>query len=155
MQREDISLRRIQNLDPALANQIAAGEVIERPSSVVKELLENSIDAGATELIIRVANGGSTLIEIIDNGRGIHAEDLALSVTRHATSKIQSAEDLHAIVSLGFRGEALASISAVSRLQVITKNENEEIGSCYEIEGGDEISLEEAGCPTGRRAAPA
>ncbi|OTG83018.1 DNA mismatch repair endonuclease MutL [Acinetobacter sp. ANC 4648] len=135
MQREEISLRRIHSLNPALANQIAAGEVIERPSSVVKELLENSIDAGATELIIRIAQGGSTLIEIIDNGRGIHAEDLALSVTRHATSKIQTAEDLHAIVSLGFRGEALASIAAVSRLTLSSSQDDSGIGYQLEVNG--------------------
>ncbi|MBC9228131.1 DNA mismatch repair endonuclease MutL [bacterium SPL81] len=129
------SKRRIHTLDAALANQIAAGEVIERPSSVVKELLENSIDAGATELIIRVAQGGSTLIEIIDNGQGIHAEDLPLAVMRHATSKIQTAEDLHAIVSLGFRGEALASIAAVSRLTLTSSQDEQGVGYQVEVNG--------------------
>lgn len=129
------AIRRIHTLDAALANQIAAGEVIERPSSVVKELLENAIDAGATELIIRVAQGGSTLIEIIDNGHGIHAEDLPLAVMRHATSKIQTAEDLHAIVSLGFRGEALASIAAVSRLTLTSSQDEQGIGYQVEVNG--------------------
>ncbi|WP_168391070.1 DNA mismatch repair endonuclease MutL [Acinetobacter indicus] len=131
----DLSTRRIRALDPALANQIAAGEVIERPASVVKELLENAIDAGATELIIRVEQGGSTLIEIIDNGRGIHPEDLPLAVMRHATSKIQTADDLHAIVSLGFRGEALASIAAVSRLSLISSQTDEGVGYQVEVNG--------------------
>ena len=135
MQREEISLRRIRALNPALANQIAAGEVIERPASVVKELLENSIDAGATELIIRIEQGGSTLIEIIDNGRGIHQDDLSLAVMRHATSKIQTAEDLHAIVSLGFRGEALASIAAVSRLTLTSSQNESGIGHQVEVNG--------------------
>ncbi|PJG42808.1 DNA mismatch repair protein [Acinetobacter tandoii] len=132
---EDFSTRRIHTLDPALANQIAAGEVIERPASVVKELLENSIDAGATELIIRVEQGGSTLIEIIDNGRGIHPDDLSLAVMRHATSKIQTAEDLHAIVSLGFRGEALASIAAVSRLTLTSSQVDDGVGYQVEVNG--------------------
>lgn len=131
----DLSLNRIQTLSPALANQIAAGEVIERPASVVKELLENSIDAGATELIIRVEQGGSTLIEIIDNGKGIHPDDLPLAVMRHATSKIQTAEDLHAIVSLGFRGEALASIAAVSRLTLTSSRDDSGIGYQVEVNG--------------------
>lgn len=129
------SIRRIHTLDAALANQIAAGEVIERPSSVVKELLENSIDAGATELIIRVAQGGATLIEIIDNGSGIHPEDLPLAVMRHATSKIQTADDLHAIVSLGFRGEALASIAAVSRLTLTSSQDEQGVGYQVEVNG--------------------
>ncbi|MCU4412912.1 DNA mismatch repair endonuclease MutL [Acinetobacter sp. WU_MDCI_Axc73] len=132
---DSISLHRIHALNPALANQIAAGEVIERPSSVVKELLENSIDAGATELIIRVAQGGATLIEIIDNGNGIHPDDLPLAVMRHATSKIQTAEDLHAIVSLGFRGEALASIAAVSRLTLVSSQDEDGVGYQVEVNG--------------------
>ena len=131
----DHTERRIHTLHPALANQIAAGEVIERPASVVKELLENSIDAGASELIIRVEQGGSTLIEIIDNGRGVHPDDLALAVTRHATSKIQTADDLQAIVSLGFRGEALASIAAVSRLTLSSSQNEEGVGYQVEVNG--------------------
>ncbi|WP_445659751.1 DNA mismatch repair endonuclease MutL [Acinetobacter sp. F16] len=133
--RDHLSERRIHTLNPALANQIAAGEVIERPASVVKELLENSIDAGATELIIRVEQGGSTLIEIIDNGHGVHPDDLALAVMRHATSKIQTADDLQAIVSLGFRGEALASIAAVSRLTLTSSQNDEGIGYQVEVNG--------------------
>ncbi len=130
-----VPVRRIQTLDAALANQIAAGEVIERPASVVKELLENAIDAGATEITIRVAQGGSTLIEIMDNGRGIHRDDLSLAVMRHATSKIYDAEDLQAITSLGFRGEALASIAAVSRLSLISSQDDEGIGYRVEVNG--------------------
>ena len=128
-------MRRIHALSAALANQIAAGEVIERPASVVKELLENAIDAGSTEIIIRVAQGGSSLIEIIDNGHGILADDLALAVMRHATSKIQTADDLHAIVSLGFRGEALASIAAVSRLSLASSTTEDGVGYQVEVNG--------------------
>lgn len=139
----------INVLDKHIAELIAAGEVVERPSSVIKELVENSIDAGAKNITVEIKNGGTTFMRVADDGCGIYRDDIKKAFLRHATSKVKTANDLDSIATLGFRGEALASISAVSRLQVITKNENEEIGSCYEIEGGDEISLEEAGCPTG------
>lgn len=139
----------INVLDKHIAELIAAGEVVERPSSVIKELVENSIDAGAKNITVEIKNGGTTFMRVADDGCGIYRDDIKKAFLRHATSKVKTANDLDVISTLGFRGEALASISAVSRLQVITKNENEEIGSCYEIEGGDEISLEEAGCPTG------
>ncbi len=139
----------INVLDKHIAELIAAGEVVERPSSVIKELVENSIDAGAKNITVEIKNGGTTFMRVADDGCGIYRDDIKKAFLRHATSKVKTANDLDMISTLGFRGEALASICAVSRLQVITKNENEEIGSCYEIEGGDEISLEEAGCPTG------
>lgn len=139
----------INVLDKHIAELIAAGEVVERPSSVIKELVENSIDAGAKNITVEIKNGGTTFMRVADDGCGIYRDDIKKAFLRHATSKVKTTNDLDMISTLGFRGEALASISAVSRLQVITKNENEEIGSCYEIEGGDEISLEEAGCPTG------
>ena len=139
----------INVLDKHIAELIAAGEVVERPSSVIKELVENSIDAGAKNITVEIKNGGTTFMRVADDGCGIYRDDIKKAFLRHATSKVKTANDLDMISTLGFRGEALASISAVSRLQVITKNENEEIGSCYEIEGGEEISLEEAGCPTG------
>lgn len=139
----------INVLDKHIAELIAAGEVVERPSSVIKELVENSIDAGAKNVTVEIKNGGTTFMRVADDGCGIYRDDIKKAFLRHATSKVKTANDLDSIATLGFRGEALASISAVSRLQVITKNENEEIGSCYEIEGGDEISLEDAGCPTG------
>ena len=114
----------IRLLEPRLANQIAAGEVVERPSSVVKEAVENSLDAGATRVDIDVEAGGTRLLRIRDNGAGIYEADIALSLARHATSKIDSIEDLEAVASLGFRGEALASIASVSRL-VLTSNTDE------------------------------
>ncbi len=129
------AIRRIQTLDAALANQIAAGEVIERPASVVKELLENAIDAGAKYIQIRVEQGGTTLIEIIDNGFGIHVDDIPLAMVRHATSKVKTSAELAAIQSLGFRGEALASIAAVSRLTLASSQTDDGIGYQLELHG--------------------
>jgi len=128
---------RIHQLNPLLSNQIAAGEVIERPASVVKELIENSLDAGATEIDIHIEQGGLRLIQIHDNGSGIHRDDLLLSVNRHATSKIQEMEDLEKIATLGFRGEALASICSVSRFVLSSAQENGK-GWKIQIEGIDE-----------------
>lgn len=136
-------------LDQNTINKIAAGEVIERPSAVVKELVENSIDAGANGITIEIKDGGIRFIRITDNGWGIKADELALAFKRHSTSKIKSVEDLMTVKSLGFRGEALSSIAAVSQTEVVTKTEGALTGARYIIEGGEEKEIEEIGCPEG------
>lgn len=139
----------IQVLDKHTAELIAAGEVVERPSSVVKELLENTIDAGATMVAVEIQNGGVTYIRITDNGAGIAREDVPTAFLRHATSKVRREEDLEAIGTLGFRGEALASIAAVSRVELLTCAAGETAGTRYTLEGGEDGHLEDAGCPQG------
>lgn len=139
----------IHILDENTINQIAAGEVVERPRAVVKELIENAIDAGATAITTEIKEGGLSLIRITDNGSGISREDLSLAFMRHATSKIKSAEDLFHVHSLGFRGEALSSIAAVSQVELITKEKSILNGYRYIIEGGKDKSINEIGCPSG------
>ena len=140
---------RIRILSDLVANQIAAGEVVERPASVVKELLENSIDAGATRIRIEVEAGGRKLIRIADNGHGMVRDDALLAFERHATSKLRTSDDLLAIATLGFRGEALPSIASVSRLQLETRVAEESSGTLVEIAGGNILRVEDAGLPVG------
>ena len=139
----------INVLDQATINQIAAGEVVERPASVAKELVENAIDAGATAVTVEIKEGGISLLRVTDNGCGMEKEDIRTAFLRHATSKIKSALDLITVGSLGFRGEALSSISAVAQVELLTKTKDAFVGSRYVIEGGEEKAFEEAGCPSG------
>ncbi len=142
-------MANIAVLDQTTINQIAAGEVIERPSSVVKELVENSIDAGATAITVEIKEGGISFIRITDNGSGIEEKELPLAFLRHSTSKIKSAIDLMSVKSLGFRGEALSSIAAVAQVELITKTKEAFTGARYVIEGGKEVSIESIGAPCG------
>src|SRR5437868_6251921 len=140
---------RIHVLSEQVANKIAAGEVVERPASVVKELLENSLDAGSTRIRIQIEAGGKKLIQITDNGCGMVRDDALLAFERHATSKIKNAEDLLSVATLGFRGEALPSIASVSRLHLETRAPEEPAGTIIEINGGNIFKVEEAGLPPG------
>ncbi len=139
----------ISVLDKSVSELIAAGEVIERPSSVIKELVENSIDAGAKHITVEIKNGGTTFMRITDDGCGMSPEDVPTAFLRHATSKIAEKEDLDTILTLGFRGEALASVSAVAKVTVMTKRKEDEFGTMYEIAGESHSDLEECGCPDG------
>ena len=130
-------------LDDLTINQMAAGEVIERPANVVKELVENSIDAGATSVVIEIKNGGKTLIKIIDNGKGIAPDDIEIALERHATSKIRKVEDLQKIYTMGFRGEALASIASVSKLTIISRVKENDVATKLCCKAGNIIENEE------------
>ena len=140
---------KIVLLDELTINQIAAGEVIERPASVVKEMIENSIDAGAKNITVEIKNGGISYIRISDDGKGIVRDDVELAFERHATSKIRSAADLQEVKSMGFRGEALASIAAIANVELVTKTEEEQVGTKVIVEGGNILNIQEVGCSKG------
>ena len=140
---------KIIQLSPHIANLIAAGEVVERPASVAKELLENAVDAGATKVTIEIRNGGMTFLRVTDNGCGMTAEDARRAFLRHATSKLRTAEDLAVIGTMGFRGEALAAIASVSRVDLMTKPSEDLTGVSLHLEGGEITEETEAGCPDG------
>ena len=136
-------------LDDLTINKIAAGEVIERPSSVIKEMVENSIDAGANNITVEIKNGGISFIKVTDNGKGIAQDDLEIAFERHATSKIRTADDLDVVTSMGFRGEALASIAAIANVEMVSKTEEQQVGYKVVVEAGDILSKEEIGCQKG------
>ncbi len=142
-------MAKIKVLDKHMAELIAAGEVVERPASIVKELVENSIDAGASQVTVEIRNGGVSYLRVTDNGHGIARDDVPVAFLRHATSKVSEIKDLENIASLGFRGEALASISAVSHLQLLTKTPSQQIGTRAELSAGEIEEIEDAGCPMG------
>ena len=142
-------MAKIAVLPPQVANMIAAGEVVERPASVVKELMENAIDADARAVTVEIRNGGVTYLRVTDDGCGMEPEDARTAFLRHATSKIRGQADLDAIGTLGFRGEALAAIAAVSRVDLFTKTAHSPLGTHLVLEGGQVLEEEETGCPDG------
>ena len=142
-------MAQIQQLEPHVADLIAAGEVVERPASVVKELVENALDAGSTAIAAEIRRGGMELIRVTDNGCGMASEEVATAFLRHATSKLRGPEDLGKIGTLGFRGEALAAISAVSRVDILTRQKGAESGAALHLEGGAPGVVEAAGAPEG------
>ena len=142
-------MAEINVLPRCVAELIAAGEVVERPASVIKELVENSVDAGSTVITVEIKNGGVTFMRVTDNGCGIESRYVATAFLRHATSKIKTGDDLSSIATLGFRGEALAAISSVSRVEMLSKTRDSETGTLYRSSGGNDVSSEEAGCPDG------
>ena len=142
-------MNNIELLDKNTIDKIAAGEVVDRPSSIVKELVENAIDAKSSAITIEVKEGGISFIRITDNGCGIPKKEISKAFLRHSTSKIRKIEDLSTISSLGFRGEALSSIAAVSQVELITKTYDELTGTRYLIDGGEEKSIEDIGAPQG------
>ena len=140
---------KIVLLDELTTNQIAAGEVIERPASVIKEMVENSIDAGADKITVEIRNGGISYIKITDNGSGIAKDDLEIAFERHATSKIRNASDLDTVTSMGFRGEALASIAAIANVELVSKTKEQDVGYKIVVEAGNVLEKEEVGCQVG------
>ena len=140
---------KINVLPKFIAEKIAAGEVVEKPASVIKEIVENAIDAGAMDITVEIKGGGILYMRVTDNGCGIKKDDVPTAFLRHATSKIVKEDDLNSINTLGFRGEALAAISSVSKVEMITKTEDDIVGTRYVIEGGEEVAFEETGCPDG------